>query len=281
MYTFTGAPVDVVTVEADYVADSAVPQVGLVAPSGASALDGPEAEPANVKLEESGTYTIVVSDWGSRGTGKYTISVLLNAPELTLARSAASVKYGSACRLTGTLSDDSSPISGTLITLESSTDGNRFSAVQTATTDSLGHFAFTVKPTRKTWYRARSAATDSVGPSRSAPVAVSVGAFVGKPVVPRTVKSRVKYSFYGYLKPRKAVGSYPVKVQAFVLRGDKWRSAGVFKARASNYSTYTKYAVKASLVGKNREQWRLRAYFVGDAQNIATYSGYTKFTMKR
>lgn len=50
------------------------------------------------------------------------------------------------------------------------------------------------------------------------------------------------------------------------------------RAKASNYSTYTKY--KATITLPSKGKWRMCAYHPADANNVATHSSYRYVTVK-
>jgi hypothetical protein len=79
----------------------------------------------------------------------------------------------------------------------------------------------------------------------------------------------LSFSSSGYLKPRHTAGTYPVSVRAYKRNTNgtySYKSA--FKAKASNYSSYSKYTATVSL---GPGTWKLRAYAAADSGHIATY----------
>jgi hypothetical protein len=108
------------------------------------------------------------------------------------------------------------------------------------------------------------------------------------PSVPTWAAHGHKFTAYGYLKPRHAVGSYPVKLQCY--RYEKLRTGHygyvlrkTVSAKAYNYHprvgrTYTKYSVRLSLPYKGK--WRIRAYHAPDSTYAPTYSGYHYITIR-
>jgi hypothetical protein len=75
---------------------------------------------------------------------------------------------------------------------------------------------------------------------------------------------------YGYLKPRHTKGTYPVRIYKYRYVGGVWKSYGYAKAKASNYSSYTKYTARVKLPSPGK--WRLRAYHRSDARHPGTWS---------
>jgi hypothetical protein len=78
------------------------------------------------------------------------------------------------------------------------------------------------------------------------------------------------YKVYGYLKPRHRSGTYPVRIYKWRKVNGKWRSEGFVKAKASDYSTYTRYSKALSL--PRRGTWRLRAYHPADGGHAGSWS---------
>jgi Tol biopolymer transport system component len=109
---------------------------------------------------------------------------------------------------------------------------------------------------------------------------VATLAWVRTPIAPAKMYRWKSYNVYGYLKPRHTAGSYPVRIYKWKrTTSGKWKSYGYVKARASNYSTYTKYARSVRLPYKGT--WRLRAYAPADAAHPAAWStGYDYVTVR-
>ncbi|MEZ5125280.1 MAG: VCBS repeat-containing protein [Thermoleophilia bacterium] len=93
---------------------------------------------------------------------------------------------------------------------------------------------------------------------------------VGNPVAPATMYANKAKSVYGYLKPRHTAGTYPVRIYKYRYVGGIWKSYGFVKAKAYNYSTYTKYV--ASVKPPYKGKWRLRAYHPACSQHRAKWS---------
>ncbi len=100
-------------------------------------------------------------------------------------------------------------------------------------------------------------------------------AWVSKPTAPKTMRRGKAARVRGFLKPRHKSGTYPVRVYKERYASGKWRKAGYIRARASNYSSYSRYT--ASLKLGQRGRWRLRAFHpAGVGQATAAWSkGYT------
>jgi len=104
-------------------------------------------------------------------------------------------------------------------------------------------------------------------------------ATVYTPVAPSTMYHTRSYTVYAYLKPRHTAGSYPVRIYKYRYVSGSWRSYGYVKAKASNYSSYTKCSVSVKLPYTGK--WKVRAYAPADSGHSATWSsGYDYVTVK-
>jgi hypothetical protein len=208
--------------------------------------------------------------------------ITVSRPATTLNRTSpsATINYGSSYRLTGTLSSGASPLGGQRVRLEASSNGTTFSATSvSATTSASGTFAFNVAPTTNSWYRARFDVTTLYAGSIGPAAAVSVRAYVGAPIGPATMSCGTGYAVYGYLKPRHAAGTYPLRVYQERNISGVWAAVGYVSAKAADYSTYTRYSTTLALPSAGT--WRLRAYHAADAGNAATYSSWTTVTVTK
>jgi hypothetical protein len=68
-----------------------------------------------------------------------------------------------------------------------------------------------------------------------------------------------------------------VRIYKYRYVSGKWKSYGYVKAKASNYSTYTKYSASLSLPKSGR--WRIRAYH-SDKRHATKRSAYDYITVK-
>jgi hypothetical protein len=102
--------------------------------------------------------------------------------------------------------------------------------------------------------------------------------YVRTPVAPSRVSHTRYYTVWGYLEPRHASGTYPVRVYKERYVSGAWKSCGYESARVSNYSSFSRYshAIRLPYHGK----WRLRAYAPADAAHAAAWSsGYDYVTV--
>jgi len=146
--------------------------------------------------------------------------------------------------------------------------------------ESPGQYRFAVSPQWKTKYRMRFPGDPYNHGSSSRMRTIDPGVYVSTPKAPKTMRRSRYYTVYGYLKPKHASGTYPVRIWRYKKTSSgKWKSYGYVKAKASNYDGYTKYSKKLRLTSKGK--WRLRAYAPADSMHVMTMSsGYDYVTVK-
>ena len=88
-------------------------------------------------------------------------------------------------------------------------------------------------------------------------------AWVSNPIAASVMYLNQAKTVYGYLKPRHTASTYPVRIYKYRYVSGAWKPYSYIKAKAYNYSTYTKYSVSLKL--PYRGKWRLRAYHPADA----------------
>ena len=232
----------------------------------------------------SGEYVTWVSDVGGFSQVFEAHAPLpVVAVPTTLRLSSASkvgVSYGSSNAITGSLTAGGAAAPGANIVLQTSTNGSTFSNSTTALTSATGSFSFNVKPTTRTWYRVLFAgSTNYLASGPTAAIYVTPKAYLTNPYAPTTVYRNRAFTTYGYLKPRHTSGSYPVRIYKYRYVSGVWKSYGYVTAKASNYSSYTKYTKALSLPYAGK--WRLRTYAPADSGHAATWSsGYDNVTVK-
>lgn len=101
---------------------------------------------------------------------------------------------------------------------------------------------------------------------------------VTKPNAPSTMYKGKAKTIFGYLKPQHTAGTYPVRIYKYRYVSGDWKSYGYVNAKASNYSTYTKYSKTFSLPYKGK--WRLRAVAPADSAHVIARSSYDYVTVK-
>lgn len=183
-------------------------------------------------------------------------------------------KYGSPYYLTGRLESAGKPLSGRTVVLETArASSGPFSASGvSAVTAADGSYSLRHVPRSKTFYRVRFAGQAGAFLEATSVIrAATPRAYVRTPIAPRTMRAGRTSTVYGYLKPRHTAGTYPVRIYRYRYVGGKWKRYGYVKAKASSYSSYTKYTAKVKLPYRGR--WRLRAYHPADSAHAASWSG--------
>lgn len=234
----------------------------------------------------------VGSDKGSTGTnvsiytldgfGRYVWltgangSILKSRPRPMAALTSSSKtlsSYGQSTAIAGVLTEDGTPMAGRRVDLWacSSASGTYTKTSYNGLTTASGTFSIAAKPSSTTYYRAKSAGDSMTRDSAlSGYVKIVPAPAVGAPIAPSRMSRSTYYTVYGYLKPRHMSGTYPVRIYLYRYISGSWRSYGYVKARAANYSSYTKYSARIRLTGSGK--WKLRAYHPADAGQASGWS---------
>lgn len=197
---------------------------------------------------------------------------------LTATSRSATIAYGGTYYLTGRLTANGQPLGSKPVMLQQFS-GAWLDTTTFANTDANGYYTFALKPTSKRGYRPRFVADAEYEGAVGAEVYVTPRASVGTPVAPATMYRGKAKTVYGYLRPRHAQGSYPVRIYKYRYVSGKWKNYGYVKAKATNYLTYTKYSASVKLPYKGK--WRLRSYHPADSGHPAAWSAkYDSVTVK-
>lgn len=190
--------------------------------------------------------------------------------------------YGSPYDVTGRLESAGKPLAGRTVVLEAagSSSGPFVATGIEAVTAADGSYSLRHLPRSTTHYRVRFAGQPGAFLEATSAIRSAIPrAFVRTPVAPRSMRAGRASTVYGYLKPRHTAGSYPVRIYRYRSVGGKWKSYGYVKAKASSYSSYTKYTAKVKLPYRGR--WRLRAYHPADSAHAASWSsGFDYVTVR-
>jgi hypothetical protein len=167
------------------------------------------------------------------------------------------------------------------LTLQSSKTGTTWAGDTTIVTGPDGTYSVTtpMKLSTSSYFRVRSARDAIEGQIAVASTArlVRPKVSLSTPIAPATVRVGARFTSSGYLRPRHRPGGYPVKLELW--RSEK-QASGFSKyvlqrsvwAKASDYSTYTKYA--ATLTLPTAGKWRIRALHPQDRDNALTFSSW-------
>lgn len=225
----------------------------------------------------------------------YTDGVRVDVPnsDVYLARIAANTltvsapstsSYQATVTVGGRLTDVvGSSLPSKLVKIQTSTNGSSWTTRGTATTDFSGRYSYQLPGlSSKVYVRSYFIGDGTHAPAKSATVTHKPRVWLTRPTVPATAVHGVRFSAYGYLKPKHTAGTYPVKIRCYrkvkTASGWKYRYYKSVAARAADYGSYTKYKTKLSLPYKGT--WRLRAYHASDTRNATTYSSYSYITVK-
>lgn len=217
---------------------------------------------------------------GNTETPHNTIDITLGAAasSTTISTPPATVPYGAETALTGVLASGAG-LAGRTVVVQTSSDNVAWTAAAvTGITDGSGAFSVAVRPYTKAYYRVRFAGEAAYAPSASGSVLLTPKAYLSTPSGPKSIVRNRRFTSVGYLKPRHSAGGYPVKLQAFRYQSGKWVLRKTFSAKASNYSTYTKYS--ASVYLPYAGKWKIRANHAACSKNAATLSYYRYVTAK-
>ena len=150
--------------------------------------------------------------------------------------------YGSVTLGASLASWDGVPVEGRNLVLESSADAVNWTPVR-GFASGVTTASVIAAPTAATYYRVAFPGDGTYSAAVSRVVKVKPKANVTAVSSPWSMSHARSYVAYGYLKPRHASGSHPVRIYKYRYLRGKWRSYGYVSARAFNYGTYTRYSV--------------------------------------
>lgn len=244
---------------------------------------GPQIAGASLVVSAPGNHTVEYWSVDNAGNAEpcksATFSVGIALPtSLTAVVSATTVSYGGVAMFTGNLVSTSG-LADKPVVLQRSADNRTWTnTTVTGVTDALGAYSLAVKSTSRTYYRVVFVGTSDLVPAASGVLAVKPRVSLTRPTAPKSIARNRAFTSYGYLKPRHKAGTYPVKIKAYRYQGGKWVLRKTVSAKASNYSSYTKYTKRFSLPYAGK--WRVRAYHATDSLNASTNSTYGYLTVK-
>lgn len=188
---------------------------------------------------------------------------------VTLSASTTSPRYLETVRLTARSTDAVSAVSLSGPVRFEYLSGATWVPLASATAVA-GVAATTVRLKTATAYRALFLGTSTHHTAMSASLTVRPGVRLGTVVAPRAASRSKYFKVYGSLRPRHMPGTYPVRVYRWRYVSGRWKSYGYVLAKASDYSSYSRYKRSIRLPYKGR--WKLRAYAPRDAGHSATWS---------
>ncbi len=281
MQTYAGNfdPRDNTSPENIYVRDTLLNTTTLVSVTAAGVLPGGQAiKPATdyigrILAFESSAANLSTIDTDS-DDDIYVKDLMRAGSTLTLSSLPATMPaYGASYEMTGTLNSGVKPLVDRRVVVQVATapGGPWADTSYAATSSPNGTLSVSVVPTVTAYFRMSFAGEGlDYDASASGSVRLVARASVGTPKAPSKMKRSKYYTVYGYLKPRHTSGTYPVRIYKYRKVSGKWKSYGYVKAKASDYSSYTKYSVKMKLTKSGK--WRLRAYHPADAGQLSGWS---------
>ena len=99
-------------------------------------------------------------------------------------------------------------------------------------------------------------------------VTVTPKVALGKPQAPSAVTRGAKFTAYGSIAPKQAVGAKVVRIKCYARQGGAWRYV---KSVSAVNKTATRYSARFSL--PSRGPWKLVATYKATAKYAATTSG--------
>lgn len=173
--------------------------------------------------------------------------------------------------LTGSLTSDTTGLAGKKVTIKYWT-ATGWKAAGSDTTDAAGLYTLHVTPAKATTYQAVFAEDATYAGTTSPTASVLPRVYLTKPAGPATARTSTTFTSALYLKPRHTAGTRPVSIECQRYESGKWVTKKSVKAKAANYSTYTKCTARVQLGLKG--SWRIRAVHAEDAQNAKTTTSW-------
>ena len=234
-----------------------------------------------------GVNTIRVRAFDTHGPGPWSSrTVTFTAPtKITLVT--PSFRFNSSTKLSGKLTDwEGKPLQNRKVLIERSINGGEtWPDVTTVTTSTGGTWTYTYNPSskyeRNQRIRVRFHGEAGVYAKSSAERALSALVYLSTPKTsvasPRAGRS---FSVTSSLKPRFKAGTYPVKLLIYKKQKDgSYKYVQSSKARASNYSTYTRLTAKVA-IKHGKGSYRMRMRYDGSSKYAKSYSSYRYVTVR-
>lgn len=245
----------------------------------ASSNEGTSTESFIYPAATTGTFYLDVLAYPTSAAGAYTLTwkkTQLPTPDVTFT-APPTTAWGGSASIAGTITLGGEPLAGTGVLVQAKPYGATGWTTVSPLTDSPslettadGTFSFSVKPAKQTLYRVVAWPSSEVGWQYSSARTVTPKAYLTTPYTASTQYLNRTFSVTGYLKPRHAAGSKPVRVNCYRLESGAYKLRKTVYATAADYSSYTKYSVRTAL--PYRGTWKLVAYVPGDSLHAATYS---------
>ena len=190
---------------------------------------------------------------------------------LTMTRSARTVRWRGGAALVGALTSPVVIVGDEVVEVQHSTNAKTWSDL--GDYDLLAPYVggFEVKPAQKTYYRLYWSGGDSHFGAVSNVLTVTPRVKLGRPVAPKVVRKRARFTAYGSLVPKHAAGRKYVAVKCYKKIAGHWRLRKTVKAVDRNRGTATRYRARVALTSKGA--WKLVASYKATSRYAATTSG--------
>jgi len=193
---------------------------------------------------------------------------------MTVRASTLAPAYGTVVKLSGkTVDSTGTPVAGMPVVALTGSGATAGSGITAAD----GSYAINVRPSVRTYYTVVSLGNSFIASAQSARVLIDPKVYLTTPVSPSAVYLNRAFYSIGYLRPRHTAGTYPVLIKAYRKISGRWVLKKTVKAKASNYSSYTKYTARYYL--PTRGYWKLVAYHDSTA-HYPTTSGARYITVR-
>jgi hypothetical protein len=176
-----------------------------------------------------------------------------------------------ALTVSGHLTSGTTPLAGKTVVIKYA-DSSDMGILAEVTTNAAGLFTYPANPAVSTTYQAVFEGDGDYAACDTPLAVVLPRVYLTKPTGPAATRTTTTFTAACYLKPRHTAGTYPVTIQCQRSISGKWVTKKTVKAKATNYSTYTKCAVRIRLGTKGT--WRIRSVHARDAQNAMTTSAW-------
>jgi hypothetical protein len=221
----------------------------------------------------AGTYYVSVSHY--EGKGDYTLTYERGRLTTLSLTGPSTVAYKGSGTLKGKLSVvGAGVLAGKKVAIQAKPAGaTSWSSAGTADTDQYGNWFKSVKPSKRTQYRAVFAGEPNVyfGAPPSTIKTISPKAYLTAPTAPKTAYKNRYFTTTGYLKPRPGSASVKIKAYKYDTSKKKYVLKKTYTAKLKKYSsTTTKYSARVRFT--SRGTWKLVAYTPASVQNAATTS---------
>ena len=247
-------------------------------------IDGGTFTAGNIAVASTGgTHTLYYYSTDNAGNVENTKQVTFHVTagvSFSELSAGGTVAYGAHGTVAGKLLS-STPTTGALVTLQSSTNGVTFTSVATATTGADGSFSFSgsLLNKNKTWFQVVFAGNADYAPVTSAMVVYTPKVKVTTPSTKTSLRSTKTLSFTAKVYP-----SHTSTKKSSTIAFERYKiSGGVHVRRVRYYAKITSHSGYSSLSRSfklPKGTWYVRIYAKADSKHALTYSSAKKLKIK-